>query len=194
MHSKIRGMISAGTHHFCREKVDGDGNCLFTSVLIAFQPHLTTNKDLRESVAYCILNSPDPELHGLIMAADHAGCKNIEEYCSKLERGGKIWGGESELNILSKLFNILICVISLSYKDGKKRVWSCYYGQDYPKGTKCVYIFYEELSRKNNKGHYEPLCLINMRNSKEKETILNPDDDTVNECLQKFIKEKLKCN
>jgi hypothetical protein len=186
-------MRSAGTHYFCREEVGGDGNCLFTSVLKIFQPHLTTNKNLRESVANCILNSPD--LHGLIMTADRAGCKTIEEYCSKLELGGKIWGGDGELRILSILFNTLICAINMTYgNDGKKSVWRCYYGEDYPLGRKCIYIFYKELDRKNKKGHYEPLCLMNKRNPEEKETMFNPNDDTVNECLRKFIKEELKCN
>jgi hypothetical protein len=183
---------SAGEYQFCRGEAPGDGTCLFWSGLAVFKLPSTKlcNKALRILTANYIRRHPD--LHVWVLNSGTT-CKTVEEYCSSLEQG-RLLAGEIELKVLSKLFNTVICVIFITKQGKEKKVWSSYYGSDNPLATKCVYIHCEELFRKKKEGHYEPMYLMDMQNSNEKETIFDPDDDTVNQLLRKFIKEVLECN
>jgi hypothetical protein len=185
------GTISAGEYQFRRGEAPGDGTCLFWSALAVFKlpSEEIYNEDLRIQVANYIRDHPD--LHGWVLYSGRY--ETVEEYCSSLEQGD-LFAGDIELKVLSKLFNTVICVIFITKQGKEKKVWSSYYGSDNPLATKCVYIHCEELFRKKKEGHYEPMYLMDMQNSNEKETIFDPDDDTVNQLLRKFIKEVLECN
>jgi hypothetical protein len=112
----------------------------------------------------------------------------VAKYCSLIKRG-KLWGGAPELRILSNLYNTLICLISLEKDKGKPCVRIFCYGEDNPTATRCTFILYDE-----EKGHYDPLYVVNTQNPDEKETIFERNDKTVIELLKKFIQDDLKCN
>jgi len=88
------------------------------------------------------------------------------------------------LKALSDLYNIIICVINPGIINKKNCLLPPYYGQDNHLASKCIYIYY-------NGSHYDPLYLMNKKNTNEIETYFDPNDQTVNDLLKKFIKEKL---
>jgi hypothetical protein len=194
----------AETHKFCRGTVPGDGKCLYWSFLLGIRPHLIetlrnisfqpdlknalndSNEDLRLRVAKYIREHT--ELHDLVLAEDEdEEYETIEEYCSAVERG-ELWGGDVEKKVLSTLFNILICEISPGITRAGKCLNLRYYGEDNPLATECIYIYY------NGEDHFDPLYVVEMENSNNKQTIFDPNDQMVNNILRKFIKEELGRN
>jgi hypothetical protein len=193
------GKISVGTHKFGIKKVPGDRKCLYWSFLVGIVPIL---KDIFGDVPFTedlmkVLND------GLrMLVADYIRChvemheqilksfpkyQTIEKYCSATEQG-KLWGGQPELKALSDLYNILICVINPKKIIKKNCLSPWYYGEDNQLAKKCIYIFY------NGTDHYDALRVMNMKNKNEIETIFDPNDQTVNDLLRKFIKEELHRN
>jgi hypothetical protein len=204
---------SGGTQQFRRGKVPADGTCVYWCILLLlkmcskdllgedlfnvllsevlneylFKLDLMKmlNEGLRKQVANYIRSHK--ELHNWVLNSG-TSCKTVEEYCSLIEQG-KLWGGAPELRALSELLNIIICVISMTKSEEEKRVWCDYYGEDNQSAEKCVYILYDE-----EKGHYDPIYLMDMQNPSKKETEFDPNDEMVNDLLRTFIKEELKCN
>jgi hypothetical protein len=205
------GRISVSTHKFCRGKVPGDGSCLYWSILLvlqllsiemfgadlsnmlltevlikeAFKGYLLeeVNEGLRVQVADYI--RAHSEMHDMVLNSD-TEYKDVEEYCSAIEQG-KLWGGDPELNVLSILHNIKICVIDPTKVTKNNGLLTLYYGEENPSATQCVYIYFDG-------NHFDPLFMVNMNNSNEKETKFDPDDQMVNDLLKKFIEEELKRN
>jgi len=190
--------ICTTTHKFHRGKASSDGKCLFWSFLFVIEPILIKLLDttIFNEVLMGVLNDGlrmlvtdyirrHPEMHHRILNSV-IGYKNIEKYCSKIEQG-ELWAGQPELNILSSLYNVLICVIDLTKVTKDKRLLPSYYGQDNPLATECVYIYY------NGTDHFDPLYVVNVKKPNEITTIFDPNDQTVNDLLRKFIKEELKC-
>jgi len=191
--------ISARTHKFCRGKAPGDRKCLFWSFLDVMKPFLIAvlgnvlferdlmealNEDLRVRVADYIRSHT--EMHYMVLASAF-GYKTVEQYCSDIMQV-KLLAGEPELHALSSLYNILICKIDLINIRGDKCLSPSYYGEKNTLATQCVYIYY------NGRDHFDPLFIKNRTNPNEKETMFDPNDETVNDLLRKFIKEELKCS
>jgi hypothetical protein len=205
--------ISATTHKFCRAEVPGDNTCLFWCGLLVFKLfflHIITEDlfniclteslvqdlfewDVMKAVNYALRARvtkyirEHEDIHDIVINSTDR-CYPVEEYCSLIE-DGELWGGAPELWILSNLYNTLICVISLEKDNGKPCVHISCYGEDNPTATRCTFILYDK-----EKGHYDPLYVVNTQNLNEKETIFERNDKTVVELLKKFIKEDLKCN
>ncbi|CAF2648392.1 unnamed protein product [Rotaria sp. Silwood2] len=175
------GKISGKTHKFVRGNVLSDGTCLYWSALKVFnQPLLEQyNEDLRIHTANYIRNHK--EIHYTI-----SNRGTVDEYCSAIEEG-KLWGGDLELQVLSNIYNTIICLISVTECNGAKFVWSLFYGENNSLATTYVCMLHDV-----QQGHYDPLYVMNIKNTNEKETIFDRNDNTIKELLADFIRKELK--
>ena len=185
---------SAQTHEFRRKQVPRDGTCLFWSLLallitylkrifgnIPFSEELKNvlNKAFRvQAVDY--IRSHRHLQEDILLAFPYY--KSIEKYCLELEQGN-LWGGQPELRALSYYYNIIICVINPIIVTKQNCILPSYYGEDNPLASGCIYIYHDG-------DHYEPLRLINKKNTNEIETMFDPNDSLVNDILRRFIHEK----
>ena len=185
---------SAETHEFGLKTVPRDNKCFFWSFLYAMEPRLkeifgdilfsdelknVLNKTFRVQAVDYIRSQRD--LQEDILQA-FPKYESIGEYCSELEQG-KLWGGEPELRALSDYYDIVICVINSTIVNKQNCLLPFYYGEDNLLTSKCIYIYHDG-------NHYEPLRLINKKNTNEIETMFDPNDLSVNDILRKFIHEK----
>lgn len=185
---------SVETHEFGRREVPRDGKCLFWSLLVLLLTYLkmifgkipfseellnVLNKAFRVQAVDYIRSDRDLQEDILQSFPEY---KSIEKYCSELEQG-ELWGGQPELRALSKYYGIIICVINPIIVTKQNCILPSYYGEDNPLASKCVYIYHDG-------DHYEPLYLINKKNTNEIETMFDPNDFSVNDILRKFIHKK----
>lgn len=117
--------------------IPNDGDCLFTAI-----DYLIENGKTRENGALhlrqeCVnIIKSNPSIYSELLLGD-----NPNEYVNKLGVSKGQWGGELEINILAKLKNIQISVVSLDTSriltyspdsnDYSKRIYILYRGQHY---------------------------------------------------------------
>jgi hypothetical protein len=191
--------MSVKKHKVYRERAPANGTCLFWSFIFGIKPLLipifgdvpfrpdlmnVLDENFRLQVAEYIREHD--YMHMMVL---NSGTKyrTVEKYCSAIEEG-KLWGGDPELLVLSKLCNIFICKIDLLNITCDNCLKPSYYGEDNPLATKCVYIYY------NGENHFDPLYVADIKNSNNKQTIFDPNDPIINNILKEFIKKELKCN
>ncbi|CAF3682364.1 unnamed protein product [Rotaria sp. Silwood1] len=179
------GKISAKTHKFVRGHVPCDGTCLYWSALAIFKQPLMDiyNEDLRMHTANYIRKHK--ETHYAIFN-NSTKYSTVDEYCSAIEEG-ELWGGDLELQVLSNIYNTIICLITKTEENGNSFVWSLFYGENNSSITTYVCILHDV-----QQAHYDPLYVMNIENTNEQETIFELNDNIVQELLANFIRNELK--
>merc|ERR1712107_350944 len=89
--------------------VPGDHSCLFSAIAYVAEGPDKVNpgkaRELREVCAQNVLNDPDPAKRATLL-----GVSNVEEY-AKWIRDPEHWGGENEIIVLAKHYNIELAVV-----------------------------------------------------------------------------------
>lgn len=101
---------------FKKKIVEGDGNCLFRSLELAFGENF---KDIRKKVCDFMQNNynkriKDTTIRQWIKFESDMG---VNDYVEKMRKDGE-WGGAIEIMVITKIFNVNVFVVE-EKKDGK---------------------------------------------------------------------------
>ncbi|CAF1009851.1 unnamed protein product [Adineta steineri] len=107
--SNVTTNISETTYTLRREKVPGDGSCLYWSFRYAMSLLSLTVQDLRNQVADYIFNRKDIfDVDILLLPTKY---KSRQQYCDGIRKHE--WSGHPEFEALSQIYHIMIKVIIL---------------------------------------------------------------------------------
>lgn len=135
--------------------IDADNSCLFNAFGYCVFGSTTLSNTLRHMIIHDINTNTD------IYTNDILG-KERNEYCTWLQNETS-WGGEIEMTILSKLFNITINAIDIET--------NIVYKYEIHNNNNCVYLCYDGI-------HYDAIALSND-NDNDNITIFDKNDTSI---------------
>ena len=144
--------ISNDKRKFKRVIIDADNSCLFNALGYCLCNNTTLSDKFRNMIIQDINNNTD------IYTNDILG-KERNEYCKWLKQNTS-WGGEIEMNILSKLFDITINAVDIET--------NVVYKYESNNNNNCVYVIYDGI-------HYDAIALSND-NDNDNITIFDKND------------------
>ena len=143
------------------KKIDDDNSCLFNAISFCCD-NMETGSDkveeLREIISGIVLSSPDIYNEGILG-------KKPDLYCEYI-MGKNTWGGDIEISILSKYYNIQINVFDITNSNPN----IINYNNDNNDINDCIYLIYAGI-------HYDSIYMKNSDNSIQ--TKFNKHDNKV---------------
>ena len=123
---------------FQEKVVPGDGNCLFHSLGTAFK---MPQKNLRIAIALYLEKNRKEKINGLSLEEWLSLEKEMrfDEYCKILRMDG-VWGGNMEINIVTKMFKVNIFVLMKDVIRNKYKMVSSYV---FDNNAKNVFLIYD---------------------------------------------------
>ena len=133
--------------------VPGDGNCLFHSMGLAFD---LPQAELRLAIAKYLENHRRMKINGMTLEEWLVLEKEtpFDNYCQLIKKNG-IWGGNMEINIVTKMFKVNIFVLMKDVLKQKYKMVSSYVFDNNARNVFLVYdgVHYNFLKvSKNSAG------------------------------------------